>query len=264
MVLRKLQEDCAMQDNPSFFLEKLGPGCIEPDETIQFQEAGLIKAIKAHTDIPIPVISERGIDNVTGHSYIKMLDINGNPSFGFSLEETWDLIPDPQKQLVTEQLRIYAAQLRYLTPDMMPNSRFLKDRFFWPRCKDNEFKYHSVNTDHEFIEQLIQTLKRTTSVYEPAWTAQVTRMLKSLPTGEGLVFSHGNLVPSNVFIDENANIVAILDWSQAGYYPVFWEYVKAHFWDWESPFIQDGEMDKVLTPYPLHLAALYHAKDLIW
>ncbi|OQD71271.1 hypothetical protein PENPOL_c001G03919 [Penicillium polonicum] len=45
-----------------------------------------------------------------------------------------------------------------------------------------------------------------------------------------VVFTHDDLVPPNILLSPGTNpvIAAIIDWGQAGWYPAYWEYCKAH------------------------------------
>jgi len=44
-----------------------------------------------------------------------------------------------------------------------------------------------------------------------------------------VVFTHGDINPQNILISTGPNpqVVAVLDWSQAGWYPAYWEFCKA-------------------------------------
>ncbi|KAJ5135168.1 uncharacterized protein N7515_004446 [Penicillium bovifimosum] len=45
-----------------------------------------------------------------------------------------------------------------------------------------------------------------------------------------VVFTHDDLVPPNIMLSSGPNpkVVAVIDWGQAGWYPAYWEYCKAH------------------------------------
>ncbi|KAJ5289505.1 uncharacterized protein N7443_009758 [Penicillium atrosanguineum] len=45
-----------------------------------------------------------------------------------------------------------------------------------------------------------------------------------------VVFTHDDLVPPNILLSPGTNpvVAAIIDWGQAGWYPAYWEYCKAH------------------------------------
>jgi hypothetical protein len=46
------------------------------------------------------------------------------------------------------------------------------------------------------------------------------------PSFKPYVFTHGDLDMSNILVDENKNLVAIIDWEHSGYKPVWWERYK--------------------------------------
>ncbi|OJD11548.1 hypothetical protein AJ78_07708 [Emergomyces pasteurianus Ep9510] len=60
-------------------------------------------------------------------------------------------------------------------------------------------------------------------------------------------------------------VVAILDWEMAGFYPEYWEYVKAMYHpDSQSGWIKDAAVEKILQPYHLEHAVLLHMQDIVY
>jgi hypothetical protein len=51
-----------------------------------------------------------------------------------------------------------------------------------------------------------------------------------LPHSKKSVYSHGDVVPRNIMVDEDNDfkITGILDWENAGWYPEYWEYANIH------------------------------------
>jgi len=49
---------------------------------------------------------------------------------------------------------------------------------------------------------------------------------KMLPRSSKSVFTHGDITPRNIMVDESGRILAILDWESAGWYPDYWEYAR--------------------------------------
>lgn len=43
-----------------------------------------------------------------------------------------------------------------------------------------------------------------------------------------IVFTHGDLASRNILVDEDGHVTAVLDWENAGWYPEYWEYVRAY------------------------------------
>ena len=50
---------------------------------------------------------------------------------------------------------------------------------------------------------------------------------KNNSTGHKIVFTHGDLAPRNIMISKDFVITGIIDWEYGGWYPEYWEYVKA-------------------------------------
>lgn len=42
-----------------------------------------------------------------------------------------------------------------------------------------------------------------------------------------IVSTHGDFAPRNILVDEEGYVTAILDWESAGWYPEYWEYIRA-------------------------------------
>jgi aminoglycoside phosphotransferase len=63
----------------------------------------------------------------------------------------------------------------------------------------------------------------------------------------GIVFTHGDLRPRNIIV-KNGRITAIVDWEMAGWYPDYWEFVKAFHLEWFADDWASHLLD-ILTPY---------------
>ncbi|QSS53212.1 hypothetical protein I7I53_00395 [Histoplasma capsulatum var. duboisii H88] len=47
-----------------------------------------------------------------------------------------------------------------------------------------------------------------------------------LPHSSSSVFTHVDIAPRNIMVDENYQITGLVDWKYAGWYPDHWEYVQ--------------------------------------
>lgn len=47
-----------------------------------------------------------------------------------------------------------------------------------------------------------------------------------LPRSNLSVFTHGDIAPRNIMVDQTHRITGILDWERAGWYPDYWEYIN--------------------------------------
>ena len=51
-------------------------------------------------------------------------------------------------------------------------------------------------------------------------------VLGLLPQSTVSVFTHGDIGPRNIMVDENCRIVALLDWEFSGWFPDYWEFAQ--------------------------------------
>lgn len=51
---------------------------------------------------------------------------------------------------------------------------------------------------------------------------------KSHDIRHDIVFTHGDLNPRNILV-EKGKVTGIVDWENAGWFPEYWEYTKAHY-----------------------------------
>ncbi|KAF2772401.1 hypothetical protein EJ03DRAFT_324815 [Teratosphaeria nubilosa] len=47
-----------------------------------------------------------------------------------------------------------------------------------------------------------------------------------LPESNQSVFTHGDMSPRNIMVDERLQITGIVDWEAVGWYPDYWEYIN--------------------------------------
>lgn len=79
-----------------------------------------------------------------------------------------------------------------------------------------------------------------------------------------IVMTHGDFSPRNIIV-QGSKVVAIVDWEMSGYYPEYWEYVKALYRPaWESDWINNRVVVKILVPYSMELAVIRHAQTIDW
>ena len=53
-----------------------------------------------------------------------------------------------------------------------------------------------------------------------------------------IVFSHNDLLPRNILVDPKGQLVGILDWEMAGWFPEYWEYTAALGLSVSQPWIE--------------------------
>jgi aminoglycoside phosphotransferase (APT) family kinase protein len=171
-------------------------------------EAENMRYIAANTTIPIPHIHDIGNHN-SGIKSIVMDYIDSH-----TLQDIWLSMLPSQKMFVAEQLRGYVLQLRDL-PFPEPIG-------------------HQIDPVDIYSLDITRNPERQVRLTEQPFTRMTTlniHILQRHASGkrkEKLAFTHGDLAPRNILVNDYGQVTAVLDWEYAGWYPQWWESVKAY------------------------------------
>lgn len=177
---------------------------------------------------------------------------------GDTLHDVWGDLDDNQKDFIITQLKAYFDQLRAIKSDFIGSvdGTYCEDQIF----SDDRGAYGPFKNENEFRQGC------TNAMYESRrdhWSQTVAGYIRALPPAE-IVLTHNDLHPRNIIV-RDGKVVAIIDWELAGFYPEYWEYVKAWYRaGFDEPWVQDRAVDKVLQPYPLAHAVYEHTRDVVW
>ncbi|KAI0129418.1 kinase-like domain-containing protein [Xylariales sp. AK1849] len=225
-------------------------------------EAVTMHLLKLRTSIPVPKVLETWTDAQTGHYCIRMEFIKGR-----LLEELYDSdeVDDGDALLLGSQLQGYLTELRQFRSDVIAAVGEMPCRdVFLPRnplgsTYSDEAGFRGALND--FLWSRRQTVWAKTVIGFINDMAEPPESFSQKP----FVMTHGELTPRNIKV-ARGGIVGILDWSQAGYYPVYWEYTKAHlFYNTQSGYYGDGIPNQMLPQrYSEHASVMKHAYDIIY
>ncbi|UNI16037.1 hypothetical protein JDV02_002513 [Purpureocillium takamizusanense] len=223
----------------------------------QISDAGLIinEIVRNHSNLPILhlpklaapdaclIAPDGGVDRV---------------AHGARLEELWQHMPMERKFLMVQQLRRLVKQMRKTpqNPRMVAarqvgsvlsgNFSLLLDR----RQGSTFWAVREKPTQKQFVAFLLSTLSTSCA---PAVAGRIARQFSE---SDSLVLCHGDFCPRNIIVHNN-NVVGIIGWDSAGWYPKWWEYVK-FFETSTSPQNQDwyDYVDEIFdAAYPEELVA---------
>lgn len=159
-----------------------------------------MRYISENTTIPIPQVHETQIHD-GGVKSILMDYIEGQ-----TLQDAWSSMIPPQKMSVAQELHGYVQQLRGL-----------KHEYPGPFNHKNIYPRRPVYLDEYLFSRL------TTSV--PDLARNYTGNKRS---EDNIVFTHGDLAPRNILVDDHGHVTAVLDWEFAGWHPEWCETVRAY------------------------------------
>ena len=196
----------------------------------------------------IPVPTPLGVLIATKTAYIFMSYVPGP-----TLDKVWSQLSNQQKGFIANELNSIFLRLRELK---MPEDALLGG-IGGEGCKDTRRHTRKsqkpIRSVSEFEDFIFSNPTFGSSVY--------IGLIRSMSQSHApeIVFSHADLRPANIVVkaDQQGNysISSILDWEMAGFYPDYWESVKAT--NTLSPQDEDDwylhlPICAAPTSYPLH------------
>lgn len=153
---------------------------------------------------------------------------------GSRLQEKWDTLDEKTKESVCRQLWGFIANIRNIPRPTELNG-------FFQCAVDGTPTTDPMLADlNEPARPLMNDSDVRARIYERychfggrRYEHQLPDML---PRSDRSVFTHADIAPRNIMVDEQNNVTGILDWEFAGWYPDYWEYaqiLRPAFWgDW--------------------------------
>ncbi|EAS28859.2 uncharacterized protein CIMG_07605 [Coccidioides immitis RS] len=194
-------------------------------------EAEALRLVRAKTSIPVPEVYAAYTDTKTNRGVILMEYIEGQV-----LRDSYARSTAPSSVLF--------------------DGTYCEDPVFCAELGG----FGPYKTEAEFNEGLIRAMNLS---QKNTWVDHATRLVRALPKHK-IVLTHADFSPRNILI-RGDKVVAILDWEMAGFYPAYWEYIKAMYHpDWQSGWIKNGAVEKILRPYHLEHAVLLHMQEIVF
>lgn len=144
---------------------------------------------------------------------------------GVDLETAWPQLRNGDKQFISTQINTLLTKLRLLPfADNTPVGGVGGQG-----CRDVRrtilLNTKTITNDTDFKDWIFSRSRTASPLY--------TQFLRSLiPTSQvKCVFTHGDIRPANIMVrkedDGSWQVAAIIDWEASGFYPEYWECVKA-------------------------------------
>jgi tRNA A-37 threonylcarbamoyl transferase component Bud32 len=220
----------------------------------RLSEAATMDFVRHKTSIPIPKVYAAYVDeNDSTKSLLIMEYIKGEV-----LCDVWNSIPPAQKEEIILQLRGYLEELRAVKGTVIGrvNGGLCEDQLFESSLKT----YGPYATEDAFNEGIIDVMKDAS---QDIFVEMVADMVRAMPQHE-IVLTHSDIAPRNILV-RDGKVVAILDWELAGFYPEYWEYVKALYRpDWDDSWIKERVIDKIIRAYHIEHAVIRQVRDVFW
>ncbi|TVY46266.1 hypothetical protein LOCC1_G004151 [Lachnellula occidentalis] len=222
---------------------------VKTSPSVHLTEATTMEFVAANTSIPVPHVYCSFVHR--NRAYIVMERISGQP-----FPEALKTLSDADREDIFTQLRSMIQQLRKLEPppgtgvESCTGGSLRDPRN--PRARPRFGPFKKVQDFHLWLRDGVQ-IKEHPEVANVHMTDQDWRDLREMAAKQdgawsNLTFTHGDLNPFNIMIRGN-QVVSIIDWESAGWYPFYWEYTSAWCGNITRKWWQDRVI-KFLDPYP--------------
>ncbi|PWY69036.1 kinase-like protein [Aspergillus sclerotioniger CBS 115572] len=217
--------------------------CVKYGRHVHLSEASTMRFIAEHTSIPVPKVY--CAFTRSGRTYIIMERINGD-----MIGMGWVKRPEKTKAKMLSQLSGMISEMRELKPPegmgvaSVDNGSLYDCRLL---SHSESIRFGPFDTVQDFHRYLRMGVEADTR-HDPEIQALIEQHGKDWP----LVFTHGDLSSLNILARDD-EVVGIVDWETAGWYPSYWEYTTASQVNPQNSF-WIHEIDKFLQPMPEELA----------
>ena len=179
----------------------------------------------------------------SGWTYIVMERIKGE-----IIGAGWVRRSEESKARLLSQLREIIRKMREVhPPEGMGVSSVDGGDLFDCRIAGPSLRFGPFDTIQDFHRHL-----RMGMDFESTPDPEIQDLIKQQQNSWPLLLTHGDLSSLNIMA-RGDQIVGIIDWETAGWYPSYWEYTSACQVNPQNSF-WINEIDKFLTPFPEELA----------
>ena len=183
-----------------------------------------MRLVKEHApDVPVPSIHGVRFKYANGIPVYGELEMDYMP--GKTLKSVWADLDEASKNRICQEIWDIVARIRtvprpsdlglgrYCTADGSPShDPFLGD--------ENDIA--PINFDDDALRNRIYSRYVACNGLSYQDSENIP---ECLPRSNISVFTHGDIGPRNIIVDENHRITALLDWEYSGWFPDYWEYV---------------------------------------
>ncbi|KAJ5361944.1 Aminoglycoside phosphotransferase [Penicillium brevicompactum] len=197
--------------------------------------------IAQHTSIPVPKV--KCAFTRSGMTYIVMERIKGD-----MIGHGWVYRSEESEAKLLLQLTENVRQLRDLQPPEDNKIASVNGGSLYDcRLPGSVIRFGPFDNIQDFHRHL-----REGREFDPNLRPEIQELIKLQSKSWPLVFTHGDFSSLNILARRD-DIVGIVDWETAGWYPSYWEYTTAYQVNPQNSFWVN-EIDKFLEPMPEELA----------
>lgn len=202
-------------------MAEIGPGVVSKrGERVTRNEAAALALAKTQTSIPVPELysatffMKNGVENGS----LLMEKVEGTP-----LRDVWDGLDDSAKSRICEGIWSIVNELRQIQKP--PAYSHLYQCGADGSASDDVL----IKDLHSPPTPILDDAALRARIYE-RYIHFNGRLFEDtlpsmLPRSDVSVFTHGDLTPRNIMVDQGC-ITGIIDWEDSGWFPDYWEYAN--------------------------------------
>ncbi|RAL11737.1 aminoglycoside phosphotransferase family protein [Aspergillus homomorphus CBS 101889] len=187
-----------------------------PEEGLR-SEREIAKLLVQCPEIPAPKLLHDWVDR-RGRYFILEEQVQGEP-----LHKVWSKLSAGQKTAIADQVVQACQKLRTFTSQSIEsvNGGPCYPPFIHGSRSRTQGPFHS---DLDFQTAVSGGFRGPLNRGPPR--EAVERLMERMPASKPYVLSHSDLHQANIIV-KNGSLSGIIDWEYAGYYPIWYEYIRA-------------------------------------
>ncbi|KAJ1713110.1 hypothetical protein NYO67_4734 [Aspergillus flavus] len=197
---------------------------------VRYDEAGKSTNIRYEDDKVYEVkYDEQGKSTYTPYGNDDVVQITMDFVEGDTLEKVWKDFTYDQKEVLAGDLKRYVSELRKLKGKKIEALNDGKVRVLSSsRYVQEGGPFESREEFNQFLELIGVDTMLHASLDDNSSSSGYSSKEEDAPQGcEEFVFSHGDILPRNILVNDQGKVTALVDWEFAGYFPMYWEYSRA-------------------------------------
>ncbi|TGJ86550.1 hypothetical protein E0Z10_g2230 [Xylaria hypoxylon] len=201
----------------------IAPGTIlKSGHRVRPAEAAALRLVKHYTDVPVPAVGYATFAIRDGRDFGSILMDEVEDSC--ALNTIWGTYDSTTKERVCHEIWAMIEQLREI-----PKPPELQHLY---QCSTDGSPSHDV-----LLQDLEDPARPLTD--EVSLRARINerylfynggsyreQLLDFLPHSNKAVFTHGDIAPRNIMVNDSASITGVIDWENSGWYPDYWEFAN--------------------------------------
>lgn len=210
--------------------------CVKYGSRLDNVEAQTMIYIAKNTSIPVPKVYFAFTHK--GCTYIFMERIHGQ-----MVGRNWVSRPQSSKSKVLENLKKTLSELRTLTTESSAIASVTGGSLYDGRLPGGDERHGPFKDVQEFHDYLRSDIR------SHGCNDEVNKLIDlHRQEWDGPSFTHGDLSSLNILV-RGDDVVGIIDWETAGWYPAYWEYTAACQVNPQNTFWRK-EIEHFLEPMP--------------